>query len=66
MCREWPLFTVIAVVFIAIGYGCPRTISVDNSGVRLSGYLGIGAETIMWEGAHAVIEPNTGKIIPGI
>jgi hypothetical protein len=63
MLRAWPSFAVVAVVFTAIGYGCPRTISVDNSGVRLSGYFGMGAKTVMWEGAHAVIEPNTGKVV---
>jgi hypothetical protein len=61
MLPQWPLFTVVAGVFVAIGYGCPRTISVDNSSVRPSGYFGPGAKKILWEGAHAVAEPNMGR-----
>jgi hypothetical protein len=62
MLRDWPLFSVVPVVAIAIGYGCPRTISVDDAGVRQSPYLGVGAKTVRWDGAHAAVEPNTGKV----
>jgi hypothetical protein len=62
MSREWPLFTLCSVFFVAIGYRCPRTISVDATGVRRSGYFGIGATRVVWNGAHAVVDPNTGKV----
>lgn len=62
MLSDLPWFLAFAAVFVAIGYGLPRTISVDDNGVRLAAYLGLGGRRVAWSGAHAVREPSTGKV----
>jgi hypothetical protein len=62
MAQDWPYLMGTIVLFVALGFGLPQTILVDDKGVRLSGYLGIGRKRIEWSGAHATLEPSTGRV----
>jgi hypothetical protein len=62
MLGNWPWLLTLVAVFGAVGYGYPRTIFVDNKGVRLASYFGVGKRYIEWPSSHGVIERSTSRV----